>query len=286
MFDYIQSQPDIDATTPQGWVARRFQNEASPLKTDEDHAVGFPRWTPDFSLVHNATKGRKETGKLWLHRDGFVEVKPSSNQHPYPGTGNQRAGTATEREPVYDNGNAKPLITQVANYSRLHLSARAFAIQSVALMIFGCDFCVSIFNHAHGRVSPCYNMWEDKDIFIRVVRSMTHLLTDYELWQDRTTEQIAPERVGLPATTQHQDYTYLIQPIDGDDRKWCTVGSNIWSSLSLFGRGTTIWPVRAYRDGVGLEGQVMVLKTAFRSEERQPEFSIYQQIKRGLRGNC
>ncbi|KAM5542823.1 hypothetical protein V8D89_003487, partial [Ganoderma adspersum] len=281
IFDYIQGKPDIDATTRQG-PPRRFQSEGSPLNTDDDHAVGFPRWTPDFSLVHDATKDSKETGKLWRHRDGFVEVKPSSNQHPYPGTGNQREGPAAERERIYDNGTAKPLITQVANYSRLHLSARAFAIQSVGLMIFGCDFCVSIFNHANGRVSPCYNMWEDIEVFIRVVRSMTHILTDHQLWQDRTTEWIAPERVGLPAIDNH-DYTYLIQPIPGDDRKWCTVGSNIWSSLSLFGRGTTIWPVQAYRDGVGLEGQVMVLKTAFRSDQRLSESTIYQQIKRRLR---
>lgn len=124
-------------------------------------------------------------------------------------------------------------------------------------------------------------MWEDRDVFIRVVRSMTHILTDHELWQDKTVTELATPPEGIGISGRPQEHAYLIQSIGADDRKWCTVDGNIWSSLSLFGRGTTIWPVRAYRDGA-LGGQVMAMKTALRSDKRQPEFSIYQQIKRGL----
>ncbi|KAI0641616.1 hypothetical protein C8Q79DRAFT_988260 [Trametes meyenii] len=238
---------------------RVFRRQSAALTPDQDHTLGFPHFIPDFTLIRKANWDRKEVRTRWRDRDGFIEVKPSARQHPYP---------AKEGDP------ARPLLTQTANYARLHLSARPFCAFSVSIMIFGNDFCVCIFDRTGGRVSPKFNMWADLDTFIRVIWSMTRRLTDVQLGRDPSVSPAPPD---LQSSWDHP--AWIINPVGSDPRRWCTVGAPIWSSLSLFGRGTFVWYVREFSPTGELSGPVMILKSAWRSSQRDPESSIYQTVR-------
>ncbi|KAI0667479.1 hypothetical protein C8Q78DRAFT_981882 [Trametes maxima] len=238
---------------------RVFRRQTAALKPDQDHTLGFPHFIPDFTLIWKANWDRREVRTRWRDRDGFIEIKPSRRQHPYP---------AKEGDP------ARPLLTQTANYARLHLSARPFCAFSVSIMIFGNDFCVCMFDRAGGRISPKFNMWADLDTFIRVIWSMTRRLTDVQLGRDPSVSLAPP---GLQTFWDHP--AWIINPVGSDLRHWCTVGAPIWSSLSLFGRGTFVWYVREVSAAGELVGPVMILKSAWRSSQRDPESFIYQSVR-------
>ncbi len=73
--------------------------------------------------------------------------------------------------------------------------------------------------------------------------------------------------------------SYVIKPIGKDKRSWRTIGSPIWSSVSLFGRGTVVWRVAEYNEEEGgYVGPTMVMKTAWRSAQRNPESSLSRYV--------
>ncbi|KAI0359900.1 hypothetical protein OH77DRAFT_1419248 [Trametes cingulata] len=258
IFDFIRNFQVDQCAPEQSIYARAFLRQSQVLVPDQYHTLGFPRFIPDFSLVPHDVWPPGANTQLWRDRAAFVEVKPSSQQHPYP---------ATSGSP------APPLLTQVANYARLHLSARPFSVFSVSLLIFGCDFCVCIFDRGGGQLSPRFNMWRDIDVFIRVVRSMTRMLTDEELGRD-------PSVTPAPATTPPvPDGCFVVNPIGDDPRYWCTLDVPMWSSLSLFGRGTTVYRVREIDRNYCLRGPTMILKSTWRSSGRSSEARIYQAIQ-------
>ncbi|KAI0667138.1 hypothetical protein C8Q78DRAFT_389290 [Trametes maxima] len=262
---HIQCAPEPDEAKT-GDYNRCFSHQvlAPDCSTSKkDYTLGFPHFYPDFTLID---VGRVEGSHKdvvvdgWHDRDGFVVIRPSSLQHPYPAS---------------EGGLARPILTHAANFARLHLSARPFLLFSVCLLVFGGDFCVCIFDRAGARVSPKFNMWRDLDTFIRVVRSMTRHLTKIELGHD-------PSVSLAPSTLQSSSLNYpawIIDPIGSDLRRWCTVGAPVWSSLSLFGRGTFVWYVRELSAAGELVGPVMILKSAWRSSQRDPESSIYQSVR-------
>ncbi|KAI0641621.1 hypothetical protein C8Q79DRAFT_918983 [Trametes meyenii] len=261
IFCHIQaaSLPNASEKESERAFNRVFRQQAAALTPDQDHTLGFPRFIPDFTLIRTPNWGKKEVRTRWRDRDGFIEIKSSTHQHPYP---------AKEGDP------ARPILTQTANYARLHLSARPFCAFSVSIMIFGNDFCVCIFDRAGGRISPKFNMWTDLDTFIRVIWSMTRRLTDVQLGRDPSVSPAPPD---LQASRDHP--AWIIDPVGSDPRRWCTVGAPIWSSLSLFGRGTFVWYVREFSPTGELSGPVMILKSAWRSSQRDPESSIYQTVR-------
>lgn len=63
-----------------------------------------------------------------------------------------------------------------------------------------------------------------------------------------------------------------------DSRRWCTIGAPYWSSLSLLGRGTSVWLTREYKDGV-LVGPELVVKNAWRRLDRLDESTIYRFVE-------
>ncbi|KAI0369975.1 hypothetical protein BV20DRAFT_1113440 [Pilatotrama ljubarskyi] len=260
LFDFIRTfeDPGVDHGRS-GPFHRRFVRQTSVPVPDQYHTLGFPRFIPDFSLLQEDAPIRS---RRWRDRDGFVEVKPSHKQHPYP----------TDKKK-----SARRLLTQVANYARLYLSARPFTVFSVSLMVFGCDFCVCIFDRGGGQLSRRFNMWQDLEMFIRVVRSMTRLLTDTELGRDPSVT-FAAQLIRSPQSTIDEQ-AFIINPIGSDRRRWCTIGLPIWCSLSLFGRGTAVWRVRAINSDNMLEGPIMIMKSAWRSIGRNSESFIYHSVK-------
>jgi hypothetical protein len=133
----------------------------------------FPKGKPDFSLFECSSStaiASKSKRVLWRQTRGFCEVKPTLRQRP------------KSQDPKV----VKQLVCQAADYTRLHLSARPFQLFSVGLLIFGSEFCVAIFDRAGVLFSLIYDMWEDTEIFIRVIRSLTCHLSSVELGQDPT----------------------------------------------------------------------------------------------------
>ncbi|KAI0667496.1 hypothetical protein C8Q78DRAFT_1082214 [Trametes maxima] len=260
IFSYIQaaSSPNASEEESEGFD-RVFSRQSAAFTPDQDHTLGFPHFIPDFTLIRTPDCDKKEIWTRWCDRSGFAVIRPSSRQHPYP---------------ALEDGLAPPILTHAANCARLHLSARPFQLFSVGLLIFGGDFCVCIFDRAGARISPKFNMWRDLDTFIRVVRSMTRRLTDVELGRDPSVSQAPPD---LQSSLNYP--AWIIDPIGSDLRRWCTVGAPIWSSLSLFGRGTFVWYVRELSAAGELIGPVMILKSAWRSSQRDPESYIYEAVR-------
>ncbi|THH03603.1 hypothetical protein EW146_g10385 [Bondarzewia mesenterica] len=263
LFDYIRnfSVPG-DATGP----LREFRSSTGPLTSTDEHTLAFPTTRPDFSVV---TAGVGDT-KQWRDRHAFVEVKLTKKQGPRP----QDSRSTTVHE----------IVAQAADYARLHMSARPFVLFSVGLLIYGSGFCVGIFDRAGVSFSPQKDMWDDTEGFIRVVRSLACELTAVELGQDPTVRELdRPTTERLTGLTGDEFYpSFLVDPVGGDGRCWCTIGHPMWSSLSLLGRGTVIWRVKAYTDA-SLSKTEMILKTTWRSSKRDPESAIYQTVK-GMSG--
>ncbi|THH07610.1 hypothetical protein EW146_g9263 [Bondarzewia mesenterica] len=217
-------------------------------------------------LFDHIQRSRAAHSKLWRDRDAFVEIKATKMQGPRPD--NSRETTIQD------------IVTQAADYARLYMSARPFVLFSFGLLIFGSEFCVGIFDRDGVTFSPKRDMWKNTNDFIRVIRSMACELTTVELGQDPTVYELDSSIAQHPVgQTDKNNYpSYVISPVGSDRRQWCTIGCPLWSSLSLFGRGTIVWHVREYANK-RLSGPVQVLKTAWRSSKRDSEASIYQTVK-------
>ena len=247
-----------------GAQLREFQKTNGMLKADEPHTFGFPSCSPDFTIsLHGVDAPRS---KLWRDRDAFGEVKPLKKQGPKPAI----AGTIP------------PIVTQSADYARLFMSARPLMLFCVGILIFGTEFCVGIFDRDGVTFSPAYNMFQDTETFIRVVRSLACNLSIHELGFDPTV-RVLTDMEAQKLTGNTGGYPHAVVLSGGNDRrKWCTIGPPIWTSLSFLGRGTNVWLVREYVDGIDqeplLRGNDMIMKTAWRNSARTPESDIYMSI--------
>ena len=142
------------------------------LKSDSS-SWGFPKGSPDFNLFECSSSTAIASNSkrvLWRQTGAFCEVKPTPQQGP------------KSKDPQV----VKPMVCQAVDYARLHLSARPFQLFSFGLLIFGSKFCINIFDRAGALFSPIHNMWEDTEIFIRIIRSLTCHLSSVELGQDPT----------------------------------------------------------------------------------------------------
>jgi Fungal protein kinase len=236
------------------------------LKADEPHTFGFPSCSPDITISRHGTESSRS--KLWRDRDAFGEVKPLKKQGPKPAI----------------TGTIPAIVTQSADYARLFMSARPFMLFCVGILIFGTEFCVGIFDRDGITFSPTYDIFQDPENFIRVVRSLACNLSMEEIGFDPTVRVLTDvETQKLTGSTE--GYPYAVVSSGGSDpRQWCTIGPPIWTSLSFLGRGTNVWRVREYVVGSNqeplLRGNDMIMKTAWRSSARTPESDIYMSIER------
>jgi hypothetical protein len=245
-------------------------NGSTVLKADNSH-WGFPKASPGFTLLDTTFVSRQTDGPddrpshLWRHRAGFCEVKPANKQGPISD----------------DPRVVKPLVTQSADYARLHLSARPFQLFSVGLLIFGSEFCVAIFDRAGVQFSPIHDMWKETSTFVRIVRCLTYHMLPVEFGQDPTVRMLSNAehslwkiRARMLGLDVLEDFpTYAITMGGVNNRYWYTIGLPIWTSVSLLGRGTAVWRVCEQPSNA-----VLVLKNAWRSGARTSESEIYQSI--------
>jgi hypothetical protein len=121
-------------------------------------------------------------------------------------------------------------------------------------------------------------MWNDTKTFIRVIRALTCHLSPVELGQDPTVTTLPNEqhilwRIKTKDFGRWAPEDFPTFVITSGGRTWYTVGLPIWTSVSLLGRGTSIWLVRA--NGTG---PVFVLKNTWRSVARLSESVIYGSV--------
>ncbi|CDO72548.1 hypothetical protein BN946_scf184983.g31 [Trametes cinnabarina] len=256
IFDAISSIPTGPDEVAGSRPKRCFRNQTEVLIPDQEHTLGYPRFIPDFSLLEDHSL---PSSKFWSDRAGFIEVKASSQQRP---------------EVDVKKREVSQILAQVANYASVHLSARPFSVFSVSIMIFGCDFCIAIFDRGGAQVSPIYNMFNNSDTFIRVIRSVTRILSDAELGLDPSVSLAPP-----PLSSSSGGPAWIVGAVGSDKRRWCTIGPAIWSSFCLFGRATAVWPVREINKHDELVGDDMILKSTWRSSDRNSESFIYQNIQ-------
>ena len=145
-----------------------FQKTNDMLKADEPHTFGFPSCSPNITISQHGKDVSKS--KLWRDLDAFGKVKPLKKQGPKPAI----------------TGTIPSIVVQCADYARLFMSARPFMLFCVGILIFGTEFCVGIFDCDGITFSPVYDMFQDTEAFIRVVRSLTCNLSIEELGSDPT----------------------------------------------------------------------------------------------------
>ncbi|KAF8588773.1 hypothetical protein K439DRAFT_1629360 [Ramaria rubella] len=264
IFDYIEAfgnQNDV------GGSRRQWITTGSSTLTAEGDTLAFPRIAPDFTLVDVPLGSRYEYGTtenpphLWRDRSGFAEIKPSSTQS----IKGARSTTVT------------PLVTQAGDYARLHMSARPFLLFSIALLIFGSKFCIAIFDRDGVQFSRIHDVWINMDVFIRVIRRLTCEMSPVELGHDPSVELVplhdSPTKwQNLAQSLLLPSYsTYRVSMGKGNDC-WYTLGPPMWTSLSLLGRGTSIWRVCDSTE------EQFVLKNNWRSSERVGEATIYASL--------
>jgi hypothetical protein len=161
------------------------------------------------------------------------------------------------------------------------MSARPFMLFCVGILIFGTGFCVGIYDRDGITFSPIFDMFEDTETLIRVVRTLGCNLSVEELGFDPTVRVLTD--LETQRLTGKTEYPSAVVPSCGNDlRQWCTIGPPIWTSLSLLGRGTNVWRVREYVADVNgdphMRGNEMIMKTAWRSSARTSESDIYLSI--------
>ncbi|KAF8191385.1 hypothetical protein BJ912DRAFT_925336 [Pholiota molesta] len=213
-----------------------FQSTDTTVLKSDASTWGFPKGSPDFVIFDRTVPTSEHKGVLWCEIGGFCEVKPTPQQGPKP-----------SKDPKV----VKPLVLQAADYTRLHIS-----------VLF----------------SPIHDMWNDTKTFIRVIRALTCHLSPVELGQDPTVT-ILPNEQHILWRIKTKDFgrwapeDFPTFVITSGGRTWYTVGLPIWTSVSLLGRGTSIWLVRA--NGTG---PVFVLKNTWRSVARLSESVIYGSV--------
>ncbi|PPQ70566.1 hypothetical protein CVT25_012036 [Psilocybe cyanescens] len=240
---------------------RQVEHTKSMLKADEPHTFGFSSVSPDITISQRGVNA--STSKKWRHRDAFGEVKPSDKQGPKP----------------LLPGTVQPIVTQCADYAQLFMSARPFMLFCTGVLIFGTKFCVGIFDRDGVTFSPIFDMFDDIKTLICVVRSLTCQLSIQELGFDPTV-RVLDDQETMELTGQRDTYPSAV--VRCAHRDWCTIGFPNWISLSILGRGTNVWHVREYvldnDQHPCLQGDLMIMKTAWRSSARTPESDIYRSI--------
>ncbi|GJJ15510.1 hypothetical protein Clacol_009788 [Clathrus columnatus] len=253
------------------WIA----DAETPLQGEGD-IFSFPEIKPDFTLCDQCTevvlKERKKWEVLWRHRVAFIELKATSAQGPKP--------------------SAKESIVKAADYARLHLTSRPFLLFSIGLLVFGKEFCVAIFDRDGVQFSPIYDMWDDLNILIRIIRRMSHEMSPVDFGQDPNVDilphddpnsvacrKIATALASGNAGLINEVSNYPTYSIDFCNVKYYTIGLPVWNSLSLLGRGTSIWKVSASPTKSLATGIFLILKTSWRQSNRTSESSIMQRVK-------
>ncbi|KAG5352837.1 hypothetical protein C0989_000179 [Termitomyces sp. Mn162] len=190
-------------------------------------------------------------GKVFLRQvAAFAEVKKSDKDDPVPARSSATLNTA-----------------QVADYAAMLFIGRPFNLFVIGLSICGNKFRVGYFDRSGILFSEARDMFSKQGlpIFIKVIRRITCDMSNIDLGHN-------PNIHLLEGHTYYQNEYPKFRVDTGHQSSYVTEGRPLWISFSYLGRGTSTW-VASSSGGVKL-----VLKFAWRSENRRGEASIYNDV--------
>ncbi|TFK92633.1 hypothetical protein K466DRAFT_539561 [Polyporus arcularius HHB13444] len=199
----------------------------------------------------------------WRQCFSFVEVKAKAKYSPTNAGG---SGAATD---------AVKTLVQGADYARFALISHPFNLFVYGVFVCGNQFCLAFFDRCGIVLSPDYSVTQGEGLrlFVRVVTRLLWTMSPTDLGQDPT---IYLE----PGHTYHAEaypsYRVTMGTDREDTRSWITQGPPLWVSHTLLGRGTVVWRVLGPSEQARLP---CILKTAWRSSNRDSELDIYDKIK-------
>lgn len=191
----------------------------------------------------------------WHHVHTIVEVKCPENLGP-PST---------------------PTMVQIADQARLQLNVHPFRLFSIVLVIHSNKFSVVVVDRAGVMYSPPVPIYDDDGltaVFIAVIQQLSHGLTDHELGLDPSVERQPSALETFPTYHIQPQMVDHGEPVYTDVGQLVTIDEPIWSSMSLFGRGSAVWRVSSN------DGRALVMKTAWRHRDRAMESAIYGHLRR------
>ncbi len=199
----------------------------------------------------------------WRQCFSFIEVKAKAKYSP------TRAG---RRGAGADTG---ATLVQGADYARFALISHPFNLFVYGMFVCGNQFCVGFFDRCGIVLSPDYSVTHGDGLrtFVRVVTRLLWEMSPTDLGQDPS--------VSLQSGHTYHGETYpsyrvTMGPSRTDTRSWITSGPPIWVSHTLLGRGTVVWRARGPSEQARLPS---ILKTAWRSSNREAELDIYDKIR-------
>ncbi|GJJ15474.1 hypothetical protein Clacol_009752 [Clathrus columnatus] len=106
--------------------------------------------------------------------------------------------------------------------------------------------------------SPIHDLWDNIDVLIRIIRRMTHEMSPVDFDQDpnvnvlpnKHPNSVTCHNIATALAKGNSDLikevsNYPTYSINFCNVKYFTIGFPVWNSLSLLGRGTSIWRVLA-----------------------------------------
>ncbi|KAI0768221.1 hypothetical protein BD413DRAFT_716462, partial [Trametes elegans] len=163
---------------------------------------------------------------------------------------------------------------QAADYARAIMIARPFQLYVYGLLFWGHSFVLALFDRHGVVVSKDYSINSPEGLknFICVLVRLLWDASPEELGHDPTVSFIQNQSYCQDYDKQYPRFQFSMW---SDTRSWTTFGPPIWTYPSLLGRGTSVWRMFGAPDG-----RAMVMKMAWRTENRMSESDIYQEIAR------
>ncbi|KAL0946160.1 hypothetical protein HGRIS_012423 [Hohenbuehelia grisea] len=281
---------DAISSHAKGGLFNRRWTSNSNRATKAVGIEGLPTIYPDFVLGTFAPNDVVS----WDRCDAIGEIK------------------ADAADGISKSNKVSDVLAQCADYARLHMAGRPFQLYSVGLMITGDLFRVAIFDRDGVVVTQAWNMWDNLECFIRFIFQLATAATPAQLGEDPSARPLylpphnplrdeilkQTRSLGVPDTLLdypayrvscfHSPTTIepwrATNPRSSDTiaTEWVTIGPPIWVSISLLGRGTSIWRVMrisASESKFVDPTEICILKNAWRSNRRDSESLIYGTVE-------
>ncbi|TBU38501.1 hypothetical protein BD309DRAFT_994414 [Dichomitus squalens] len=200
----------------------------------------------------------------WRDCTSFVEVKGSVDDAPHPDDSH--------------TGSPKDSLVQAVDYCRSILDCRPFMLHVYGIILCGYKFCL-VYVDRYGVILSPHSSFRDRGTgdepdglsqFIRIILRLMWDASDHELGMDPNVTNS-----GKRTDFDGQKYPRLTVSMTTPEgpSTWNTLGPPLWTSHTLFGRGTSVWRVTKSHKPPS------ILKVAWSTTNRKPERDIYASIQ-------
>ncbi|KAI0791017.1 hypothetical protein C8Q75DRAFT_85509 [Abortiporus biennis] len=236
------------ANSSLGWRFLSNVNDLEPETLGEEYDNN-PRAASDGAglFLLPATAGQNQN--FWRNVKSFIDITVHEQYSPYS------TSKDTTVEQVLDHH-----LDRTSDW----FARNPFKIFSLSIQIFGSKFFVMWVDRNHCLLSPERPMFDEHDgvteDFIRVILRFTRL-NEYQLGDDPTASIILD---GGPSDYPSFRVTMGSRNHDKEKSIFCiTEGEPLWSSISLFDNGTSVWKAKTE-----VEGKVIIVKNTWKKRSR------------------